>query len=137
MRYTTEENITATLKQNFDLEVSISGLFDCALFGIKSFFYLLHSFLLISKHLIRRPLEKDYFLNGGGLFAAVRKCLRLLLLLNVRMNFVAPQVLHASPLGQVGGLNRLQNRRRSAAPQGAVGGGQRPLVERDDGTVRR
>lgn len=60
---------------------------------------------------------------------AVGKRVRLLLVFMVRLKFGAPQFLHSSPLGQAGGLNRLQNGRRSAAPQSAVGGGQRPLVE--------
>lgn len=69
------EKARATFKQTFDPKVSISGLFDCALFGIKSFFFLLHSFLFISKHLLWRPLEKDYFLNGEGLNnACLQQC---------------------------------------------------------------
>lgn len=53
------------------------------------------------------------------------------------MNFSAAQFLHSSPLGQVGGLNRLQDRRRSAALQSTVDGRQCPLVEQEDYTIIR
>ena len=56
------------------------------------------------------------------------RLLRLLPFFKVCVNFGTLQFLPSSPLSQAGGLNRLQDRSRSAALQSRIGGRQRPLV---------